>query len=252
MKSATRNILYGAVAAAVWLGTASLAQASFFDNFDSYALGGMNGKGGWKGWDNVAAAANRAVVNTTFASSLPNSVNVSGTTGSETDLVHQFSGYTSGLVVFTAKQYIPSSSTVGTSYFILLDIYNDGGPYNWAMQTEFHLDTGLAYDSAISTSPNFNIVRNQWVDLRYEIDLTANTVKGYYTAAPNAPVLFVNRAWQSGGVNAIAAIDLYSAVSNPVYYDDIQISVIPEPGSLTLLAGFSLLAGFWLRRKNAA
>ncbi|MCO5242551.1 MAG: immune inhibitor A [Anaerolineae bacterium] len=72
------------------------------DNFDSYATGSqLIGQGGWEGWDGSAAAG--ALTSNAQALSAPNSADILGAT----DLVHQYSGYTSGKWVYTAMQYIP-------------------------------------------------------------------------------------------------------------------------------------------------
>jgi hypothetical protein len=213
---------------------------------------GMNGLGGWKGWDNSANEANHAIVNTTFAFSPLNSVMVSGTAGTSgnyTDLVHEFSGLTSGHYLFSAWQYIPTSSTVGTSYFILMDQYVDGNPGGvnlWAVQTTFNLATGIVHEDQ-SAGTDRTILRDQWVEIKYDIDLTANTITEYY----NGQIFSATHAWQTP-IHGIAAIDLYSDVSNPVYYDNIQIAVVPEPSTVALVALFGMIAAAWRRRNNAA
>ena len=114
------------LALALFALTATAARAEFLENFDSYAAGSqMHGQGGWKGWDNSPSAG--AVVSTSQAFSAPNSVEITG--GS--DLVHVFTEATSGTWEFTAKQYVPSTVS-GTTYFILLNRYIDGGPDAWS------------------------------------------------------------------------------------------------------------------------
>src|SRR4030067_3611190 len=90
----------------------------------------MHGQGGWKGWDNSPAAG--ALTSDDQARSVPNSVAILGAS----DLTHPYAGYTSGAWTYTAWQYIPTDFT-GTSYFILLNTYNDGGPYNWSTEVSF-------------------------------------------------------------------------------------------------------------------
>ena len=230
------RVLIGAVVAC-WLIAAGTAQAQYSENFDYYANGSqVIGQGGWQGWD--ADSTVSGIVTNAFSSSAPNSVRIYGTaltSGNYCDTVHKFSGYTSGQWIFSTKMYIPSTSVTGTSYFILLDIYNDGGPYNWAIESHFDLAAGTLVENQ-GTSSTIPIIRDQWVELRYVIDLTANTVSSYYNNT-----LFSTHAWQSGGVNELQAIDLYSDVSSPVFYDDISIKrarVVTTtagtgPGSLT-------------------
>ncbi|HEY5912623.1 MAG TPA: hypothetical protein VJA21_18635 [Verrucomicrobiae bacterium] len=199
--------------AACWLIAAGTAEAQWSENFDGYAAGSqMHGQGGWAGWDNAPAAG--ALVSSAQAYSAPNSVAITG--GS--DLVHQYSGYTSGVWVYRARQYIPSSLTAGSTYFILLNRYAPSGANNsWSIQTVFDLAANTFHDENGTSSTNA-IVRNTWVELAYEIDLTHNTVKCFYNN-----VLFATHAWQSGGVNAIGAVDLYANNVGPVYYDNLSL-----------------------------
>jgi hypothetical protein len=231
-----KSILVGSMGAMLVLVLCAAAFGSFFDNFDAYADGSqMHGQGGWKGWDNNAAAG--ALVSTAQAASLPNSVEITGAS----DLVHEFSGATSGAWVFSAKQYIPSEAT-GITYNILLNVYNDGGPYDWSVQDAFDLDTGIvvADNGGGATLP---IVKGRWVDLRYDIDLYANTVSEYYDGS-----LLSTHQW-AATPTAVAAVDLYANSASPVYYDDVRLEV-PEPGTLMLLAAFGVLGGiYWLRRR---
>jgi hypothetical protein len=211
--------------------------ASFGEDFESYAAGSnMHGQGGWKGWDNSSGAG--AVVSSAFSFNGTQSVNITG--GS--DLVHTFAGVTSGQYTFSIQQYIPSAST-GQSYFILLNQYNDGGPYDWSVQTVFDLGAGtVKSDMAGSPLP---LVKNQWVEIRYLIDLGTSNVSEYYNGQ-----LLASYAWHdASGFEALAAIDLYANNAGPVYYDALSVEPVPEPTTLALL-GLGTLA-LALRRRNA-
>ena len=91
----------------VIVGISSVASASiFFEDFESYTAGSaIHGQGGWKGWFNDPTYG--ALTSSVQARSAPNSVDIIG----NADLVHEFSGSTSGQWIFTAWQYIPSSFT---------------------------------------------------------------------------------------------------------------------------------------------
>ena len=70
------------------------------DNFDSYINGSqMHGQGGWKGWDNNPAWG--ALVTNALSYSPPNSVEIVGAS----DLVHEFSGASSGPWVVAIMDY---------------------------------------------------------------------------------------------------------------------------------------------------
>ena len=150
--------------------------ATFSDDFESYAVGSdVHGQGGWKGWDNTPAAG--ALISDTVAFSGTNSVAIAG--GS--DLVHEFDA-TGGQWTFSAMQYVTGNAT-GETYFILLNQYNDGGPNNWSIQTCADLNTGKIYAWDRNDGLEYgemDVVRDQWVELKYDIDLDANTVDQYY------------------------------------------------------------------------
>jgi hypothetical protein len=115
---------------------------SWSENFDSYTLGqylnGTSDDGGWKGWDNDSAFG--AFVVDIKAKSGPHSVEIVEIV----DLVHEFSGYTSGQWTFTAWNYIPSDY-IGDASFLLLNTYTDGGTHennHWSNAVTFNSATG--------------------------------------------------------------------------------------------------------------
>jgi len=224
---------------AVLAGVASAAQAQvvFNDDFESYASGAnIHGQGGWKGWDNGVAAG--AMISTAQAASGTKSVNISG--GS--DLVHEF-GYTGGQYNLSISQYIPSSSS-GTTYFILMNRYADGGAgNNWSVQIPINLDTGAIVDDMAANEVPTTAIEDAWVNWTFTIDLNANLVGTYYNGQ-----FFSEHAWQTDGAAALGAIDLYANNAGAVYYDDLVIEQVPEPTVLALvgLGGFALCR----RRRN--
>jgi hypothetical protein len=208
-------LLLGATVLAVCVPV--FAHAEWSENFDSYANGsGVIGQGGWEGWDNNPAAD--AYVTDVQSLSAPHSVDITPTT----DLIHQFSDYTSGQWVVTAWQYIPSTAT-GDQYFILLNTYNHGGPYNWSLQVLF--SGGFVTDP--DTGAQLSMHTDQWVEIRVEIDLDADLQTVYYGGDQ-----LVQKSWTDGvsgdGAVNIACIDLYSAGAADIYYDDLSIE---EPGA---------------------
>ncbi len=198
------------------------AQADWFDNFDGYAPGSINGQGGWKGWDNVPAVA--GTVTNAISLSPEQSQAIVGTT----DSVHTYTGYTSGQWVYSAQQYVPSTSTLNTSYFILLNQYNDGGPYSWSVQLSFDLAANVVNDDNAAGGENVPLIRGQWVPITVNIDLDTNVYSAYYGAT------FVATGPWAGAQQAIEAVDLYTGDADVIYYDDLALT--PEPASLALLA----------------
>lgn len=226
------------VLAACCLATAAHAVPTFSDNFDSYTTGTLVPQGGWQGWDNASGAAG-SLVSDAYAASSPNSVMVSGAD----DLVHTFSGVTSGVWEFSLKQFIPNDSEGSTS-LILMSAYQDNAPdgYNtWAVQDSFAFTatTGTVSSQINGGQGSATIIKNQWIDVRYLIDLDALKVTAFYNGAE-----FDTHDW--GSVAAFAAVDLYADGSGPpVYYDNVVLQpfAVPEPSCLSLLAAGAGLPG---------
>lgn len=192
------------------------------DNFDSYATGSqMHGQGGWKGWFNDPAAG--ALTSSAQARSAPNSVDIFGAS----DLVHEYSGYTAGQWTYTAWQFVPDNTT-GASYFILLNSYDDAGATNnWSVQVQFDSAQTLVINDGVSGG-NLPLVKGQWVEIRVEIDLDANTQAFYY----NNQQLYTG-SWteelSGGGAVNIGAVDLFANNASSVFYDDISLVNASQP-----------------------
>lgn len=196
------------------------AFAQFSENWDGYATGTqMHGTNGWVGWDNSPAAG--ALTSNAFASSAPNAIDVNGAT----DLVHMFS-VSGGQWVWKMKQYVPNAFT-GQTYFILNNIYNHSGPYNWSVQMFMNGAANQVGSDLTATPPTpLTLVRDAWVPIRCEIDLTGDTVSEYYNGA-----LLWTHDWTpaTGGTATIGAVDLYANGASSVYYDDILLLPNPYP-----------------------
>ena len=221
-----------AVSLFVIVGVSSAASASLFmDDFEAYAPGSaLHGQGGWKGWDNDSAWGAPA------SNAVANSGSISAEIAGNADLVHEFA-LAGEIVEFSAMQYIPDGGT-GQSFFLLLNQYNDGGPYDWSVQLNFDLGTGIV-TSDFGGAATANIVYGQWVELKFDIDLDGNTIDEYYNGT-----LLSTHEWDDTGNNTLQAIDLFANGASPIYYDD--ITVVPEPATLSLLC----LGGLALIRKR--
>lgn len=185
--------------------------AAFAEDFESYEAGSdLHGQGGWKGWDNTPGAG--APASSTYASGGSHSVEVIGSA----DLVHEFD-ITGGILEFSAMQYIPAGST-GETFFILLNTYNDGGPYDWSVQLDFNLGTGIVTSQNLGGNTTASIVYDQWVELAFVIDLDSDTVEEYYNGT-----LLSSHEWDDNDNPTLQAIDLYGNGASSVYYDDITI-----------------------------
>jgi len=196
-------------------------QPVWSDDFDDYSLNqfldGGPDDGGWKGWDNNPTAGAYVVDNESLSS--PHSVEIVD----DTDLIHEFSGISSGNYTFKAWQFIPSDFS-GITNLLLLNTYQDGGPHNnphWSNAISFDSTTGEVKSWEGEILP---IIFDEWVIIRIEIDFEADWQEIYYDED-----LLVEKSWtagvEPGGVLNLACVDLYAgdAPSTSVYYDDISL-----------------------------
>ena len=210
---------------------------SWSDNFDSYTdgqfLDGDPTDGGWKGWDNDPTFGAYVVSDQAF--STPHSVEIA----SDSDLIHEYTGYTFGQWTYIAWVYVPEDFT-GNSYFMLLSSYADGaGAANkWQFVMRFDSDS---YIVESENDGNFlPLITNQWTEIRVEIDLDSDWFQLYYDGD-----LLVEREWTAGwdgagdGFLEIDAVDLFASGATEIYYDDMSLTgeaVLPDlecDGSLT-------------------
>jgi PKD repeat protein len=190
------------------------AATSWSDSFETYAAGSqMHGQGGWKGWDNVAAAG--ALVAATPVRTGTRSVAIA----SNSDLVQEYTFATSGKWIYTAWQFIPTNFA-GKQYFVLMNTYQAGGSQLWSAQV--WMDTGIGKVGSDFDGAKLPLVKGRWVELRVEIDLTADVQKFYYDNQ-----FLYQKSWTAGvsgsGARSIAAVDLYANGTSAVYYDDISL-----------------------------
>lgn len=211
----------------------SSAQAQWSENFDSYPAGTvLEGVGGWTGWDGDPTYAGS--VSDEQALSGPHSIKIAD----GVDAVRPLSGYTSGQWTLTAWNYQGRADLTADTYFIVNNEYNHGGPYQWAIQMQFDVTTGTLIDDQRGGSAP--IAFDRWAELRFEIDLDANTIDTYYDGS-----LISSGEYAAGTApREIANLDLFTTGATS-YYDD--ISLVPAPASAALLA---LGGGFAMRRRR--
>ena len=210
-----------AVLAVAAIPAAADAQIFFAEDFDTYANGStIAGQGGWETWDN-APGANTTVTNAQ-SFTVPHSLAVSG----PADIVHQFTGANaaaSATWFARIQTFVPSTAT-GDMFFILLNQYAPlGANNNWSVQV------ALCQAGCISGTPGMvanlggsdvlgtataPLITNQWVELRVEINFTANTYSVFYNQQ-----LLETLPWQQTGTAQIQAVDLFSQ-SNTVGFMD--------------------------------
>ena len=193
------------------------------ENFDNYTLGSsMHGQGGWKGWDNDPQWT--AYVSANHSRSSPHSVDIKY----PADLVHEFSGISSGQWTFIDWVYVPSDFS-GENYFILLGDYEDGAGQDnkWAVQ--LRMDSALGVIESEYDALNLPLIYDQWVEIRVEFDLETDWFECYYDDE-----ILVEKNWSAGPNNAgdcplqLEAVDLFCKSGTSVFHDDLSLEGEPS------------------------
>jgi len=194
-------------------GPDGLLACGWFENFEAYNVGdGMHGQGGWEGREGDPAWD--AYVTDAPALLDYRSVDIA----EDADLVHEFCGCTFGRWTFLAWQYVPDDFS-GESYFVLLNTYG-AGVHNWSTQLRF--DSALGVVESEHDGAQLPLITGEWVELRVEIDLEADSQTIYY-----ADQELVTKSWSAGvgnpGTLSIEAVDLFANDATSVYYDNLGL-----------------------------
>ncbi len=213
-------------------------KAPWYEAFDDYGPDDtVIGQGFWKGWDNDPAFS--APVTNAQARSDLQSVDISG----DADLVREFvTGFPTHALgdvwAHSTWQYIPGDFQSGGngqfagSYFILLNTYSDGGPYNWSVQMQFDSNDGMlkVFHGDGTNTIDVPYITDRWVKIEAIIDLDDDWTQVYYDDN-----LIAEYSWtggilgEGGGALDIAAVDLYAQGSSSIFYDDLVLEKIEAP-----------------------
>jgi hypothetical protein len=204
-----------------------IAQLPFTDNFDSYKNGDkISTVGTWDLWD--PANSPDATVTNSKSNSSPNAMKLEANSDNvQTGLI------SGGKITIKAMTYFPQSSLgQGGAWCIGINQFN-GANSNWSMQINW--DNSVAqptspgqmgsYDGFADGSEVMNdIIFDQWVELRCEIDLDADTYDAFYG---NTQIVH-GRSWtegaSGGGLKQMECLDLYSSGSSAFLYDDVSVT----------------------------
>jgi hypothetical protein len=180
------------------------------DDFESYPLGNLCGQRGWEAWDDNPAAC--ADVTDEEAFSGTQSLRLDA----DEDMVHLFD-LEGGRWTARAMTLVPEDAE-GAGYFIMLNTYQHFGPYDWAVQLELNADLGFieAQEAGFEIA---TLVKGEWVELRIEIDLDADTADYFY----NGEQFVFSNEWSDGGDARIECIDLFTPLMS-FYYDDVSLT----------------------------
>lgn len=221
----TRETIAGGCAVALMAG-AAWGQA-FHEDFDSYAVGDVCAQSAWEPWipgDDVCGEVSDEVVFSGGRSLLIQGA-VGGAGGGGDDTVHRFSGIEGGQWSFSTMTYVPSSAS-GTASFILLNTFPTAGNQSWSAVIEFRSDFGEIWVWQEQFT-GASIITNEWVELRVDFDLDADTADYYYNDE-----LIWETTWTSailaGGEPRLQAVDLYGGEPTTgghtgMYYDDMTL-----------------------------
>lgn len=210
--------LLGAAAFVYCAATAS-GQVVFEENFDSYTAGdSIHGQGIWSSWDGDPTW--ESFVTDLYSNSPSNSLDVKLTS----DTIGNFSslGMNAGIWQISVNVYIPSDLVApNNTFFILLDQYADGGPYDWRVQLQ--MDPVLGTITADFNAGSTDLVFDQWAPIVVDVDLDNDL----HSISYNGTVIVDNQSWTgsmngSGTLN-VAATDLFAYDATSVYYDDYKI-----------------------------
>lgn len=246
MKRVSLSVMAGLFATC--LTQSAFAQAiPWSDNFDSYPQNSFLVdpliNSGWEEWDantlgsqtKVKDAASGAAVR-----SAPHSIWVRGSS----DTIYQYNGtgpsglgpYTSGQWSLGGWVYKPTTTTNFSmnvaSWFLIQNQYaHNGGTFvNWSVQMTMSPLTGNWVSDTATTNYTGPCTFDQWVEVRADIDLDADSVEVYYNGTLTGPAF----PWNGGvsgfgsGSTAIGSLDLFAdGAANPgsrVYWDDMFLS----------------------------
>jgi len=198
----------------------------WYENFDSYEAGSyLGGQGGWAPWDNAPINNGKVTDEQSLSPSNSYLSQWNGTTWQ--DMVHTYSGITSGRWIYTANLYVPSEEA-GQQYFILMNKYTPGTTHNnqdWSLQLVFDANRNYLSDMNAQTY-NVTLVKDQWVKLVVDIDLGSDTQNIYYN-----DTLFETCPWTTHvspsppGALSVECVDLFAGnwASTACYWDDLSL-----------------------------
>jgi hypothetical protein len=190
------------------------------DTFDDFDLGSICGQGGWESWD-----ANPDVcgeISDEQAFSGDKSLKIDGTQGVfGDDTVHLFD-ISGGQYTARAMTYVPSGQS-GSAYWLLLNQYVHGGPYNWSTQVRF--DPGLGIVESEGEGTIAVIVEDEWVEIKTTIDLDADVQENFYNGESLGTKSWIDGV-SGGGTATIQCMDLYANEPGAgiiMYFDDVSV-----------------------------
>ncbi|MFK7806435.1 MAG: Omp28-related outer membrane protein [Saprospiraceae bacterium] len=209
------------------------AQISFSDDFESYGVGDYIGSNSsdWTTWSGTVGTNEDVIVTDQQSASGSHSIYFSstGANGGPQDVVLPFGDkYTSGTFEFGLNVYVDADAgaywnfqgetTIGQVWALNVTMAEDGNFFVTNSDNELVLSSTYAHET--------------WVNIAFEINLTANSWKVLLDG--ECIGAFTNVT------NAIASLDLFPLNGNSFYVDDISFSHTENALSLDYDASVSL------------
>lgn len=230
-----KNVLL--LAAMFFASMTSFAQISFSDDFEEYNVGDYVGvvSTDWTTWSGATGGAEDAQVNSDQAASGSNSIYFAGQgTGGPQDVVLPFGGkHTTGQFTYSMKVLVPENST--GAYFNFQAELAIGT--TWATDVFFRDNdvievTGGSSGAGVLMSGAYN--KGEWVEIVYDINLTANSW-GFYI---NGECI---GAFENPN-NSVASVDLFPTGAGVNFYvDDVSFEYNPTASVPMLDLGISTI-----------
>jgi hypothetical protein len=247
-----RALLVALLAPAVQAQTAT----PWSEDFESYAPGTQIATmqlNGWQHWDLAALGGESVSTNQALSGTR------SYFTGMNADSVQVFNE-TSGQWVIKSHVYVPTvagpDQLTKDAWWIVLNTYSPGGPKNWSVQVSFQPALNVArFEGGPNGGLTTPLVKDQWAEVRAEIDLAANMAQVYYGPVGNAVPFGLPFNWSAGigtpgGLVAIQCLDLWAndqqTAANPnggVYWDDCSLRIANTPTTPFCTAKAGLVCG---------
>ncbi len=211
----------------------------WYESFDTYdLLSELEGQGLWENWQDDPFAD--AFVTDAEALSPPHSVDISTDDSLypqwDSNVVHTYSMYTSGLWEYKAYLYVPGDFESGGvpgergAHFGLLNTYDvEAQDYRWSVRLRADSDDGGWFRRDGIDGGSLPLITDRWVEVKVRIDLDRDLYRVYYNGVP----LGADGYWTEGidgkwdGALNIAAVNLRANGSSTVYVDDLHLREPP-------------------------
>jgi len=213
----------------------STAMADFTENFESYALGNINGQGPWVDFGGAETPDVSNAQASSGSQSLALSTTTAGAYGSDVYVANINNGtaVTSGAWNLSYQMYIPSSFDGQLQMYIsqgeMPTTFEEGG---WIQANNNAGASTINRASTVIGATPAALLLDQWAEVSALIDLDNDTLELSYNGA-----VFHTGAWdvQNPGAPSIGGINFWvdnGTTPGSIFLDDFSFTAVPEPSSL--------------------